>query len=163
MELNNIFISENIIHYIYEKLDKNYLINFTHINNYTYRNFKNINKYKILEFVNTDYKLFKQYINIYKYNNEEINNIGLLSAINIPEVNCIIHNYYDLRYLFESLYKKSIINIDLVENKVIKYLIKSIQNCISFDRFETIYKINNDIALYPLHYSFIPNEKWIYI
>ena len=92
-----------------------------------------------------------------------MSNIGLISAVNIPEVNCIIHNYYDLRYLFEALYNKSIINIDLVENKVIKYFIKSIQNCISFDRFK-IYKINNDIALYPLHYIFILNEdEWTYI
>lgn len=164
MELNKIFLSDNIIYYIYEKIDIYNLVNFSHINKYTYEKFKIYNKYKIFTFINTNYKLFKQYLNIYKYSNDEINNIGLLTAINLPEVDCSIYNYYDLRYLFEALYKKSVINLDLVESKITKYLIKLIEKSISFDRFQTIYNVNNNIALYSLHYSFIPNdEEWVYI
>jgi hypothetical protein len=48
---------------------------------------------------------------IYKYDNREIDNIGLISAINIIEVKTKIYNYYDLRFLFEVLYRKSKINI----------------------------------------------------
>ena len=164
MDFNKIYLPENIIYNIYENIPDELNVTFTHINNYTYTNFRNITKYKIFKFINTNYKLYKKYINIYQYDNQEINNIGLLSAINVPEINCVINNYYDLRYLFEALYKKSVINLDLVENKIVKYLISLIENCISFDRFQTIYKINNNIALYSLHYNFIPNEdEWIYI
>tara|TARA_Y100001958_G_scaffold151290_1_gene136064 strand:- start:4606 stop:5100 length:495 start_codon:yes stop_codon:yes gene_type:complete len=164
MNFNGIYLPDIIIFYIYDKIDDNDCLNFTHINKYTYKNLKIKNKYKIFKFINKDFKLFKQYINTYKYNKEEINNIGLISAINIIEVRTTLYNYYDLRFLFEALYRKSKIDTNLVLDKTLIYIIECIKKCISFNRFETIFNINNDLSLYPLHYNFIPNDDgWIYI
>ena len=164
MNFSGFYLPDIITFYIYDKINDNDSLYFTHINKYTYKNFKIKNKYKIFKFINKDFKLFKQYINIYKYDNREIDNIGLISAINIIEVKTKIYNYYDLRFLFEVLYRKSKIDTNLILDRTLVYIIKCIKKCISFNRFETIFNINNNICLYSLHYNFIPNDdKWIYI
>lgn len=163
MEFCNIYIPKDIIENIYINLEKEDCLYFTHINKYTYKYFKIKNKYRIFEFINKDYKLFKKYINIYKYNKQEIDNIGLISCLNTLEINSSLYNYYDLRFIFEALYKKSKINTELIDNKVLIYIINCLKKCISFNRFETIFNINNELCLYPLHYNFIPNDDWTYI
>ena len=164
MELCNIYIPKDIIENIYIKIKIEDNLYFTHINKYTYENFKIKNKNKIFEFINKDYKLFKKYINTYNYNQQEIDNIGLISMLNTIEITSSLYNYYDLRFIFEALYRKSKINTELINNKVLIFIINCLKKSISFNRFETIYNINNDLCLYPLHYNFIPNDdNWIYI
>ena len=70
MNFNGIYLPDIVIFYIYDKIDDNDCLNFTHTNKYTYNNLKIKNKYKIFKFINKDFKLFKQYINTYKYNKE---------------------------------------------------------------------------------------------
>ena len=99
MEFCNIYIPKDIIEYIYIKIKIDDCLHFTHINKYTYKNFKIQNKYKIFKFINKDYKLFKKYINTYNYNQQEIDNIGLMAALNTIEINSSLYNYYDLRFI----------------------------------------------------------------
>lgn len=163
MEFNNIYLPNIIINEIYNQIDINNLIEFTHISSYTYNNFRNQTRLNILKLINKNYKLFKRYLNIYKYNQLELDNIGILCAINTNEINTTLYNYYDLRYIFESLFYKSNIDTKLILNKPLCFMINSIKKCLSFNRFETIYNINNEICLYPLHYNFIPDDDWEYI
>ena len=165
MNFHNIYIPKDIIEDIYINLQKEDYLCFTHINKYIYNNFKIKNKYKIFEFINKDYKLFKKYINIYTYNQQELNNIGLICSLNTIEINTTLYNYYDLRYIFESLINKSKIDTNLISSRILIYIISTIKKCIGFDRYHTIFNINNDMLLYPLHNNFIPDKEdnWIYI
>jgi len=76
-----------------------------------------------------------------------------------------LYNYYDLRYIFESLINKSKIDTNLISSRILIYIIISIKKCIGFDRYQTIFNINNDMLLYSLHNNFIPDKEdnWIYI
>ena len=75
--------------------------------------------------------------------------------------------YYDLRYIFELIYA----GLNYHGQEIKKYIIQSnlflimntIQRCISFDRYETIHNINQQIMLYPLHRLFNPSYSWEYI
>jgi len=169
MEFSKIYLNCDLINQIYYKLNNDSLIYFSHINKYAYNIYKKINKYRIYKYINTNnYKLFRQYLNIYNYSQTELNRLGLISVndLNIVKQNKI-NLYYDLRFMFELIYNKSIIDKKLISNKIIIYMINTIQKCKSFNRFETILNINKELILYSLHYNFNPDldidTDWLYI
>ena len=172
MEFNTIFFTDDIINIIFEKLHCYDKITFSHINQYTYINYYKKCKYLLYSHHNKDYQLFKEWMKIYTYTDSELEKMGVVCIRDISSVwesplNC----YYDLRYIFELIYA----GLDY-ENKELKkhiqhmnlyVIITKIKKCISFNRFETIHKINQEVMLRPLHRLFIPiyhrNIHWEYI
>jgi hypothetical protein len=166
MEFNKIYIPEIVINNIYENILDEENIIFSHINNFTFNTFRNINKYKIFRFINNNYKLFKQYLNTYKYSQIELDTIGIVSAFNIKLIKSrALYTYYDLRYIFELILKDVKFDKKMIDNEPLFFIINTIESYKTFNRFETILNINNDMLLYPLHYNFVPdnNNTWMYI
>ena len=172
MEFNTLFFTDDIINIIFEKLPCHDKITFSHMNQYTYRKYYNKCKYLLFDHHNKDYQLFKEWIKIYTYTESELQVIGLVCIRNIRPVWCSSLNcYYDLRYIFELIYA----GLDY-ENKELKkhiqqmnllIIMTTIKKCISFNRFETIHKINQEVMLRPLHRLFSPIHQgrrfWEYI
>ena len=161
MDFDTIFLTDGLITLIYENLSYHDKINFSHINHYSYQNYSNTVKYLAFEFINKDYKLFKEWMNRYKYTNDEIKQLGIKSILGVrPVWGSIMCGYSDLRYIFELIYT----GLDFYDDEVkgnIKQLnlfmiMKKIKQCISFNRFETIHNINNEVMLRPLHRLFEP-------
>lgn len=181
MELNSIYLDENIINIIYNKLEINSKIKFAYLNKFTYTNYKCINKTLIYNYIYTDYILFKKLLNFFNYNEKELLLIGRTCLENIPKIaekktrsfqTYGINNklrrlnrnyyYYDLRYFFElimnnisvkELIKSKDINdkIKLMLNKIVKYRYLS--------RFETLWKISSEPSLRTLNWDFTPCDK----
>ena len=154
MELSTIYFDDNILFHIFKQLSLLEMIIFSHINKTTYSKFYNVIKNSIFDYINNDYYKFYKLLNIYKYTEQEINKLGILSINNIGTITTYTgQEYYDLRYLFELVnngfnyndneYKKSTSNIILL-------MIKAMKRCISFTRFETIMKVYNEPILYSL-------------
>ena len=163
MEINNMYIHNEIIHLIFNQLNEKEKIVFIFINHYTFTQYYPYLKQMIFSFINEDYLLFRKLLRKFSYNSDEINQLLTLGIqnINIVRAGCV--GYYDLRYLFELIYSYPI-NKEIIiqevnkdkKKKNILFLIKQIKNCISFNRSETILKINNTSSLYSLHYTFKP-------
>ena len=176
MNFSKIFINDNLIDIIYNKLDLNDKVNFSSINNYSFNNYKGINKSRIYLYVNNDIILFKKALERFNYSQNELLKISEIAINNIPNVkekksgsyqtngiNNIYNCYYDLRYIYELiLYELHINNIefnnivDNHSNDIIKFLINTIKKNISFTRTETAWKINSEPCLRTLHYDFKP-------
>ena len=172
MDLNGIFINESIMDHIFENnlyIDK---IRFSYINNYTYKRYRNILKNGIMNHINTDYKLFYDCINRYKYTEEVLLQLMDKSICDINPVMCGMHQYYDLRFIFELIYINNELynNIGYIDDKKKNLLkiIQSIRSTLSFDRKNTINNINNlsNPMLYSLKEIFDPllyrthADKW---
>ena len=172
MEFNYLFFTNDIINIIFEGLSHHDKITFSHINQYTYHNYYNKCKYLLFDYLNKDYKSFKEWMKRYTYTESELQEIGIVCIRDIGTVwESPLTCYYDLRYIFELIYA----NLDY-HNKEIKNCIQkmnlflimtTIKKCISFNRFETIHKINQEIMLRPLHSLFSPihqgRRPWEYI
>ena len=169
MEFNNIYINDDIVYYIFNKLSYKDKITFSHINKYTYDEYKNSIKYNIFKYINTDYKLYKDCINRYKYNQNEIKDLGLLAISDIRTTWGTLQTvYYDLRYIFELIMKNLDINdkdIQKINNKLnLQLILQEIENCKSFSRAETILNISKMPILHSLRYTFNNYDKeWQYI
>ena len=169
MEFNNIYINDDIVYYIFNKLSYKDKITFSHINKYTYDEYKDSIKYNIFKYINTDYKLYKDCINRYKYNKNEIKDLGLLAISDIRTTWGTLQTvYYDLRYIFELIMKNLDINdkdIQKINNKLnLQLILQEIENCKSFSRAETILNINKLPILHSLRYTFNNYDKgWQYI
>lgn len=155
MELSNFYINDNILFIIFRKLSLIDMIRFSHVNKITYNIFYNSNKSLIYNYINDDYKRFYALLNMYKYEFDEISQMGLQSIMNMKTI--ITDNdkiYYDLRYLFELVNKGFIVTTELdnssLDKRIILIMIKAMKRCISFNRFETIMKIYNEPILYSL-------------
>ena len=177
MEFNHIFFDDGIIDIIFEGLTYHDRLRFSHVNQYTYITYHQRVKFLIHEFMNRDYKLFKKWIKVYTYTKEELKYIFLKVScqILIVEVTSplsygnrsITTYYYDLRYIFELIYAglnyhDKEINDHYIQSNL-TLIMDTIQRCISFDRYETIHNINQQIILYPLHRLFNPSYSWEYI
>lgn len=164
MEFNRVFIDNDIISKIYEYLDSRSKVRFTHICSNTYNNYSMLARREILNVINKDYDIFFEFIRRYKYTVDELNEIGL---IGVKTINIIwgssLKGYYDLRYLFEIIYKgMDIKNEEIVKNikdERILLMIKEIYNCKSFSRYETQLNVNKKPLLTSLHVSFTPQNK----
>ena len=168
MELNNIFINENIIDIIYQLLSFDTKIIFNQLNRHTYLKYNLIIKNTVYQSINSDYYIFKRCFQRYTYSESELLELGICAIKDIQTIkgDIYLQEYMDLRYLFELIYRgfdihhKDIIN----ERKNLTYIIKKIKSCISFNRFETIRNINKEPSLYPLHKLFKPRIKdWNFI
>lgn len=172
MEISHIYIDEDIFNIIFENLKLKDKISFCYMNSYTYNRYKKKIKDSIYKYINVDYNLFYDLLQRYNYNSEEL---GLLKEKSVYEVNPVaagIHTYYDLRFIFEIVYKYNCAfnNYEFPENKSnLKICIQNIRNKISFNRFETINNINKDTSLFPLAHCFKPlayktrEERWMYL
>lgn len=155
MELSDIYIDDNILFIIFRKLSFIDMIRFSHVNKLTYNIFYNDNKNLIHNYINYDYKRFYALLNMYKYDVDEITQIGLQSIMNMRTIMTDNNKiYYDLRYLFELVNKGFIVTTELdntgLDKKVILIMFKAMKRCISFSRYETIMKIYNEPILYSL-------------
>lgn len=172
MEINDIYVDENILDIIFERLKLKEKISFCYTNSYIYNRYKKKIKDSIYKYINVDYNLFYDLFQRYNYNSEEL---GLLKEKSVYEVNPVaagIHTYYDLRFIFEIVYKYNCAfnNYEFPKNKSnLKICIQNIQKKISFNRFETINNINKDTSLFPLAHCFRPlayktrEERWMYL
>lgn len=178
MDLNSIYIHEDIIFLIYKKLNINSKIIFSYINKFTYNNYKSINKKLIYNYIYTDYLLFKKILNYYNYSNLELELIAKKCLINIPIIsekktgsyqtnglNNKLNYYYDLRYFFELIMNNlSIKNLfKSNSNNKIKLMLNKIINNKYLSRHETLWNISSDPSLRTLNWNFKPydNIKWI--
>lgn len=174
MDFNNVYINDDIIDIIFKYLDYNDMILFSHINSFLMKKYKKTIKYKIFDFLNNDYKLFNRCIQRYSYNEREITT---LFTNGIDGINIIwgttMTGSYDLRYLFELIYKGvDIRSVDLsgsVKEETLKMMVQAMKRSKSFSRSETKKNINEEPILRSLHNSFKPDltkttrERWIYI
>ena len=166
MEFNSLFFTNDIINIIFEGLSHHDKITFSHINQYTYHNYHNKCKYLLFDHLNKDYKSFKEWMKRYTYTESELEKIGILCISDIGTVwdGSIPGGYYDLRYIFELIYagldyhNKEI--KDRIQHLNLFLIMTTIKKCISFNRFETIHKINQEVMLRPLHSLFSPIHQW---
>ena len=180
MEFNSIYLDENIINIIYNKLEINSKIKFAYINKFSYTNYKCINKTLIYNYIYTDYILFKKLLNFFNYNETEILKIGRTCLENIPKIaekrtesfqtnglNNKLNYYYDLRYFFELIMNnisiKELIKLNDVNDKI-KFMLNKIVKYRYLYRFETLWKISSEPSLRTLNWNFTPCDKdikWI--
>lgn len=172
MEFNSLFFTNDIINIIFEGLSHHDKITFSHINQYTYHNYHKKCKYLIFDYLNKDYRFFKEWMKRYTYTENELEEIGILCISDIRTVwESPLYCYYDIRYLFELIYagldyhNKEI--KDRIQQMNLFLIMTTIKKCISFNRFETIHKINQEVILRPLHSLFSPINQgrmfWEYI
>ena len=166
MDIQNIYITDDIIDKIFNNLSYNSKINFSQTNNYMYNNYYDNIKYNIFLFLHTDYRLYKCCINRFKYDTSQIKILGMLAisdpkVIEKSQVGASPLKYYDLRYIFELIMKDLDINdCDIVnanESMSMRFILNKINSCKSFNRFETKNKINNESSLISLHNLFSPH------
>jgi len=164
MELNKIYIQDDIIDYIFNNLFYEYMITFSQINKYTYKKYKDSIKFKVYEFLNNDYKLYKECFKRYKYDEMQIKTMGLIAIsepISIWATS--LSGYYDLRYIFELI----IVGLDINDTDIVninkglnlRIILSTLNGCKSFNRFETIENINREPSLRSLHMLFNPTQS----
>ena len=161
MEIQNIYINDDIIDNIFDNLSYHSKINFSQTTNYTYNKYYENIKYNIFLYLHKNYRLYKCCINRFKYNKSQIKILGMiaLSDPNTVKWSPTI-KYYDLRYIFELIMKDlDIHDPDIVnanESINMRFILNQIKRCKSFNRFETKNKINNESSLISLHTLFSP-------
>lgn len=172
MEINHIYIHEDILDIMFDNLKLKEKISFCQTNSYTYNRYKQKIKESIYKYINVDYHFFYDLLQRYNYSSEEL---GLLKEKSIYGVNPVaagIHTYYDLRFIFEIVYKynRAFNNYDFPKDKSnLEICIQNIKNKISFNRFETINNINKEPSLFPLAHTFKPlsyktrEDRWSYL
>ena len=152
-------VNDEIIDEIFFLLDYKSRLNISYTNSEFYKKYKDSIKYKIFKYINTDYELFFDCMNRYKYNQKEKEDM-LIEAINNINIlwGTTITGYYDLRYIFELIYSKmnteTIPFNNSVKHNQLKLMIKTIKKCISFNRFETMMNVRNEPILHSLQYNF---------
>jgi len=173
MNFNNIYLNDDLSFSIYNFLNFKGRINFMQINRYTRDTFLSSLKNHIYIYINEDYLKFKLFLDNMKYTKYELKNISLILA---KEINYVYHfslffeeefKKYDLRYLFELIYKDININDKEFVNSL-KYpniidTIHELKRCISWSRELTIFNIINHPNLYSLHPDFngyFKNDKY---
>ena len=159
--MNILYLNNDILYIIFNKLFLKSMIYFNHVNSLLYNTFSiEIKKY-IYKKINTDYNLFFILLKMYNYEKNIINKMGLKIINDIKPIKTNNDKlYYDLRYLFE------IINYGYWNNNIKDtrlYLIMiAIKRCISFNRYETIMNIYNEPILFALRRTIKIKEpnKW---
>ena len=160
MDISHSFITEDIFDILFQNLSYEDKINFSQINAFTYNTYYHRIRSTIHNSLLTDYRLFKMCFQRFTYREEEIQRMGVTAVKGIGTVWDISERgYYDLRFLFELIYRGLNIDEDIIQNT--KYsnlpiIMKKIKQCISFTRSETIHKVNNEVMLYSLHTLFTP-------
>jgi len=158
MELNDIYLDENILYDIIKNLNLNDKMIFCKCNKKLYELFYKDIKYGIYNTIN-DYKLYRQFMRRFKYDKSNILNIGILVLENMGTIWDEKYNeYYDLRFIYECILQNLDINNIKIKNSIknnnIRYLLSVLNNCKSFNRFETQVNIDRVPCLTSIHSNF---------
>ena len=156
MNINNIYIDNNLINIIYCNLSNKSKINFHLSNKYIYNMYHSNIKYLIYDYINIDYLKFRLFLLNNNYSSSDITNLGIVSVSNIPNVWKTEHiSHYDIRFLFELVYKNLNINdkyiINNAKNSIILMFLKKIKKCLYINRYETMINIYKEPMLGTLH------------
>tara|TARA_B110000285_G_scaffold221176_1_gene273774 strand:+ start:527 stop:1132 length:606 start_codon:yes stop_codon:yes gene_type:complete len=185
MNVNGLYIDDEIIEFVYRHLDFKDKINFAKTTKDISYKYKNRVRCEIFNYINYDYKLFYECLNRFKYTLEEQSEL-IEKSLNITMVHNVKGKYVDLRFIFEVCYylkkyhpknnfyknayeKKNIANREYWREPplllhllpttgldVLQLMIKDIYNSISFNRFETMLNIESKMILVPLKRDFKP-------
>jgi len=158
MEFNDIYLDENILYDIIQNLNLNDKMMFCKSNKKIYELFYIDIKYGIYDSLN-DYKLYRQFMRRFEYDKYHLECIGILVLENMRTIWINYNEYYDLRFIYECMLQK--LDIDnknikkSIKNDNIGYMLSIIQNCKSFNRFETQLKVNMEPCLISIHSNLI--------
>ena len=155
MELYDIYLDENILYDIIQNLNLNDKMMFCKSNKKLYELFYKDIKYGIYDSLN-EYKLYREYMRRFKYDNYHLECIGILVLENMGTIWNNYNEYYDLRYIYECILQ----NLDINDNKIIKndnigLLLSVLDNCKSFNHFETQLKVNMEPCLVSIHSNYL--------
>ena len=157
MELNDIYLDENILYNIIQNLNLNDKMMFCKSNKKIYKIFYKDIKYDIYDSLN-DYKLYREFMRRFEYDKYHLEYIGILVLENMETIWINYNEYYDLRYIYELIMKDLDINdIDIVNVNTsinIRFILNTLKKCKSINRYETKVKIQNEPCLRTLHYDF---------
>ena len=175
MEVNNVYLDEEIINIFFDLLDFKSKINFTKINKTSFSTYKDKVRNEIFNYINNDYLLFYECLKRFRYTEDEKLKL-MKDSLNVNTVLNVSGRFCDLRFIFELCYysKKSFyVNICtnglLNDRKILELMIKEIFNSMSFNRYETILNIEKRMILYSLKRSFKPifwktnDARWTYL
>lgn len=157
MELNNIYLDENILYNIIKNLNLNDKMMFCKSNKKIYELFYKDIKYGIYDGLN-DYKLYREFMRRFKYDKYHLECIGILVLENIGTIWINYNEYYDLRFIYECILQNLDMNNKIIKNSIkndnIKLLLSVLDNCKSFNRFETQLKVNMEPCLLSIHSNY---------
>ena len=168
MDFDGIYIDPNVIDIIFKKLNHEEMIQFLQVNTYMAKSYQEYIKYRIFDYINKDYIMFKGCFNRYTYNDKVIKELGIIA---LKKLNTIwgskLTGYYDLRFTFELIMNGLNINDkDIIEannSLSIRFILKKMNSCKSFNRFETIRNVNSEPSLRSLHSTFHPSIDYLSI
>ena len=166
MNVNGIYISEEIIDMVYSHLNFNDRINFTKTNKDIFHKYKDQVRCEIFNYINYDYLLFYECLRRFNYSNAEqirlmTESLNLVKLQSLPggalsDLRFIFEIcYYSKNYLYKNIYKKTY-DVQTGEGDIFSLMIKEIIAWISFNRFETILNIEKSPILYSLKRDFKP-------
>tara|TARA_B100000902_G_scaffold399131_2_gene468574 strand:- start:475 stop:957 length:483 start_codon:yes stop_codon:yes gene_type:complete len=157
MELNNIYLDENILYNIIKNLNLNDKMMFCKSNKKIYNIFYKDIKYDIYDSLN-DYKLYREFMRRFEYNKYHLECIGILVLENMKTIWINYNEYYDLRFIYECILQNLDTNNKIIKNSIkndnIKLLLSVLDNCKSFNRFETQLKVNMEPCLLSIHSNY---------
>ena len=153
MEINNIYLDENIINDIIKNLNLNDKMMFCKSNKKIYEIFYKDIKYGIYDSLN-DYKLYREFMRRFEYDKYHLECIGILVLENIGTIWINYNEYYDLRFIYECILQNLDIDNIKIKNDNIRYLLSILHNCKSFNHFETQVKVNMEPCLISIHSNF---------
>ena len=156
MELNDIYLDENIINNIMKNLNLNDKMMFCKSNKKIYELFYKDIKYGIYDSLN-DYKLYREFMRRFEYDEYHLKCIGILVVKNMGRIWINYNEYYDLRYIYECILQN--VDIDNIKNSIknnnnIGLLLSVIHNCKCFNHFETQVKVNMEPCLISIHSNY---------
>lgn len=154
MEINDIYLDENILFNIIQNLNLNDKIMFCKSNKKIYELFYTDIKYGIYDSLN-DYKLYREFMRRFKYDKYHLECIGILVLENMGTISINYNQYYDLRFIYECILQ----NLDTnnknikksIKNDNIKLILSVLNSCKSFNHFETQLKVNMEPCLISIH------------
>jgi len=153
MELNDIYLDENILYDIIKNLNLNDKMMFCKSNKKIYEIFYKDIKYGIYDSLN-DYKLYREFMRRFEYDKYHLECIGILVLENIKTIWIDYNEYYDLRFIYECILQNLDINDKSIKNDNIRLLLSVLYNCKSFNHFETQVKVNMEPCLISIHSNF---------
>ena len=154
MELNNIYLDENILYNIIKNLNLNDKMMFCKSNKKIYELFYKDIKYDIYDTIN-DYKLYREFMRRFEYDKYHLKCIGILVLENIGTIWINYNEYYDLRFIYECILQNLDIDNIKIKNDNIGLLLSVLHNCKSFNNFETQVKVNMEPCLISIHSNLI--------
>lgn len=188
MNVNDLYIDREITDKFFYKLSFFDMINLTKCCKSLFRTYKDIVRHMVFKYINSDYYLFYECLKKFSYTNEEQKRLMKIS-MNVLPIESTSGTFMDLRFIFEICYNcKGYLYKNIYKNSydtsvikmqygntiyekeyVLQLMIKEINKCISFNRFESIQNIEKEMILFSLKRNFNPilwktrEEKWTYL